>query len=725
MVLDKDAHIANIEKNIVSLNQMVLDKDTHIVNIEAKFESSKQALSEIMPIKAKRKKFNERYYLKLNPDVLKANINPIVHYIFNGIHEGRKPTPPHSFLRSIPSLISRHGGIVVFIKKIVSLYNLGGFGAVKNAIGRVRLIHSSVSSEAISATMSNNYIEWLWRYDRVNAKTRLAILNRIDLLIHRPLISILMPVYNPPLNMLEEAIHSVQAQLYTNWELCIADDASTNSKVKSLLKRYADRDPRIKVVFRKENGHISLASNSALKLVTGEYVALLDNDDLLSEHALFWVADAINDNPDAELIYSDEDKIDTAGHRYDPYFKSDWNPDLFLSHNMICHLGVYRTELVKKLGGFRKGYEGAQDYDLALRCTEQLASHQILHIPRVLYHWRSHSGSTALAGSEKSYALMAGERALNDHFKRVKVSATAQLQSFGMYRSQYNIPKRSPLISLIIPTRNGLGLLKQCIDSIFVKTTYKNYEILVVDNDSDCPETLAYFKTIVKNERIRVICDERPFNYSALNNAAIRQAKGEYVALINNDIEVISPGWLTEMLSIAIQPGVGAVGARLLYPNDTLQHGGVITGIGGVAGHSHKHLKRDVSGYFGRAQLIQNFSAITAACLLIKKSIYNEVNGLDEDHLAVAFNDVDFCLRIREAGYRNVWTPYAELYHHESATRGYEDTPERQARFRDEVLYMKKRWGDALMNDPAYSPNLTLDHEDFSYAWPPRVTNLS
>ena len=351
-----------------------------------------------------------------------------------------------------------------------------------------------------------------------------------------------MPVYNPPLNMLEEAIHSVQAQLYTNWELCIADDASTNSKVKSLLKRYADRDPRIKVVFRKENGHISLASNSALKLVTGEYVALLDNDDLLSEHALFWVADAINDNPDAELIYSDEDKIDTAGHRYDPYFKSDWNPDLFLSHNMICHLGVYRTELVKKLGGFRKGYEGAQDYDLALRCTEQLASHQILHIPRVLYHWRSHSGSTALAGSEKSYALMAGERALNDHFKRVKVSATAQLQSFGMYRSQYNIPKRSPLISLIIPTRNGLGLLKQCIDSIFVKTTYKNYEILVVDNDSDCPETLAYFKTIVKNERIRVICDERPFNYSALNNAAIRQAKGEYVALINNDIEVISPG---------------------------------------------------------------------------------------------------------------------------------------------------------------------------------------
>jgi GT2 family glycosyltransferase len=339
----------------------------------------------------------------------------------------------------------------------------------------------------------------------------------------------------------------------------------------------------------------------------------------------------------------------------------------------------------------------------------------------VLYHWRSHPGSTAQAGSEKNYALLAGERALNDHFARAQIAAKAELLDFGMYRARYFIPAPAPLVSLIIPTRNGVDLIKQCIDSIFAKTTYKNYEILVVDNNSDDPKTLAYFASLAGDNRIRFLRDERPFNYSALNNAAVQQARGEYVGLLNNDIDVISPKWLEEMMALAIQPGVGPVGARLWYPNDTLQHGGVIIGLGGVAGHSHKHLRKYAPGYFFRAQLIQTISVVTAACLVIKKSIYQEVGGLDETNLKVAFNDVDFCLRVREAGYRNVWTPYAELYHHESATRGYEDTPEKQLRFRDEVLYMKKRWGDLLMNDPAYSRNLTLDYEDFSLAWPPRV----
>jgi glycosyltransferase involved in cell wall biosynthesis len=567
----------------------------------------------------------------------------------------------------------------------------------------------------------NDYDEWVRRYDTLTDLDRKKIKTRIRQLQPPPLISVVMPVYNPPLNMLEDAIRSVQGQLYTNWELCIADDASTNGEVHKLLQRYADNDSRIKVVFRKKNGHISAASNSALELVSGEYVALLDNDDLLREHSLFWVADAISTQPDAGMIYSDEDKIDLSGRRYDPYFKPDWNPDLFLSHNMICHLGAYRTDLVRKLGGFREGYEGAQDYDLALRCSEQLAPEQIVHIPRVLYHWRSHPGSTAQAGSEKNYALLAGERALNDHFARTQISAKAELLDFGMYRARYAIPAPEPLVSLIIPTRNGMHLIKQCIESIIAKTTYKNYEILIVDNNSDDPNTLAYFASLAEDTRIRIIRDERPFNYSALNNAAVKQARGEYVGLINNDIDVISPEWLEEMMGLAIQPGVGAVGARLWYPNDTLQHGGCITGVGGVAGNSHKHLPRGHFGYFARAQLIQTLSVVTAACLVIKKSIYQEVGGLDETNLKVAFNDVDFCLRVREAGYRNIWTPYAELYHHESATRGYEDTPEKQLRFRDEVLYMQKRWGNSLKNDPAYSPNLTLDREDFSYAWPPRV----
>ena len=733
VIHDKDVHIFNIETELDRLGQVLATRDNHIIQIEGvlaqseealtqsenRFEVSKQAFCEIMIPKAKSKKFNKKFYLKSNPDISKAKVNPIAHYLFTGLHEGRSPTPPKSFVALIPTIISRHGGLTAFTKKLYAVYRRGGVGGIKNLVLRVRQQNTSVKS------LDHSYASWISQYDSIDEKKRAAIRQRIGLLTKRPLISVVMPVYNPPIEMLEQAIRSVQAQLYANWELCIADDASTNSKIAELLNFYVDNDSRIKVVFREENGHISEASNSALELVTGDYVALLDHDDLLSEEALFWVADTVIRYPDAGLIYSDEDKIDTDGQRYAPYFKSDWNPDLFLSHNMICHLGVYRTELVTKVGGFREGYEGAQDYDLALRCSEQLSPQQIIHIPRVLYHWRSHTGSTAQAGSEKNYALMAGERALNDHFKRMEVSAKAELLNFGMYRAFYSIPAAPPLISLIIPTRNGLELLKQCIDSILPKTTYNNYEILIVDNNTDCPKTLAYLERLVKNERIKILHDQRPFNYSALNNAAIKQAKGEYVLLINNDIEVISPEWLTEMLTLAIQPGVGAVGARLLYPNDTLQHAGVIMGLGGVAGHSHKHLHKTEPGYFYRVQLIQTLSAVTAACLLIKKSIYNQVNGLDEENLAVAFNDVDFCLRVREAGYRNVWTPYAELYHHESATRGYEDTPEKKLRFKNEVLYMKKRWGDELMNDPAYSPNLTLDYEDFSYAWPPRVSTLN
>jgi glycosyltransferase involved in cell wall biosynthesis len=624
-------------------------------------------------------------------------------------------------LRGLPYAVAMSGGYSGLTKNMWRTFRSEGIHGIKR-----RVIFSAApgaSTPVVSDEKNNrtDYTEWVRRYDTLSELDIKAIENRIKQLDRLPLISIVMPVYNPPLDMLEEAILSVQSQLYPNWELCIADDASTNVEVHELLKRYVDADSRIKVVFRKENGHISAASNSALALAKGEFVALLDNDDLLPQQALFWVADTIVANPDVGLIYSDEDKIDLSGQRYDPYFKPDWNPDLFLSHNMVSHLGVYRTDLMRNLGGFREGYEGSQDYDLALRCSEQLDPRQIIHIPRVLYHWRAYPGSTALAVGEKNYALLAGERALNDHFSRIKVVAQAELLTLGMYRARYSIPKNPPLVSLIIPTRNGLELIKQCIDSIFAKTTYKNYEIIIVDNNSDDPETLEYFASLSSHDQVRVLRDESPFNFSALNNTAVEQARGEYVGLINNDIEVISPEWLDEMIGLAMQSGVGAVGASLWYPNDTLQHGGVIIGLGGVANHAHKNLPRNRAGYFGRAQMIQTFSAVTAACLVIKKTIYQEVGGLNETNLKVAFNDVDFCLRVREAGYRNVWTPYAELYHHESATRGLDDTSEKQARFIEEVLYMKERWGELLKTDPAYSPNLTLKHEDFSYAWPPRV----
>ncbi len=567
----------------------------------------------------------------------------------------------------------------------------------------------------------NDYAQWIQQYDLIDNATRQAMAEQINTMTYLPKISIILPVYTPDVALLEDAIASVRNQIYSNWELCIADDASPSNDVKNCLKRHAAEDPRIKVIFRTENGHICHASNSALELVSGEFTALMDHDDLLPEHALFWVADTIIKHPDAGLIYSDEDKIDLDGIRHDPYFKPDWNPELFLSNNYISHLGVYKTNLLHQLNGFRTGFEGAQDYDLTLRCTEHLTAEQIIHIPRVLYHWRVHPNSTAATMSVKPYAAVNGERALNEHLARLNIAGKAIRMDIG-YKIQYTIPTPAPLVSLIIPTRNGLNLLKQCIESILNKTTYPNYEILIVDNGSDEPAVLDYLNQLQLNAKIRVIRDDQPFNYSALNNAAVRVAQGELIGLINNDIEVITPEWLTEMVSLALQPGIGAVGAKLWYGNDTLQHGGVVVGLGGVAGHSHKGFAKHHRGYCLRTSLISNYSAVTAACLIIQKTIYNTVGGLNETHLKVAFNDVDFCLKVKAAGFRNTWTPYAELYHHESATRGIEDTPEKKMRFAQEVTFMKNNWGETLQIDPSYNPNLSINHEDFSLAWPPRVS---
>lgn len=566
----------------------------------------------------------------------------------------------------------------------------------------------------------NDYVKWIEKFDCLTHDDLNQLKNNMAEFLCQPKISIIMPTYNSNIKWLSEAIQSVQNQIYTNWELCIADDASSDVNVRKLLSSFMVQDNRIKVVFREQNGHISVASNSALAIATGEWVGLLDHDDLLTKDALYHVVKCINDKDDVALIYSDEDKVTEEGVRTNPYFKPDWNYDLFLSHNLICHFSVYKRDMLRVIGGFRVGYEGAQDYDLALRCVEMLQSHQIQHIPKILYHWRACAGSTALANNEKNYAVDAGEKALDDYFVNNNIKATAEKLPFGMYRTHYKLPENIPLVSLIIPTYNAFELVKQCVNSILNKTSYQNFEIIIVDNNSDDETSIQYFREVESNPKIRVIEYNKPFNYSAINNFAVSHAKGDFVVLVNNDIEVISENWLTEMLSIGLQPNIGAVGARLFYPNNTIQHAGVIVGLGGVAGHAYKDFTRDDYGYFGRAQLTQSLSAVTAACLLIKKSVYEEVNGLDEENLKIAFNDVDFCLKVRDAGYRNVWTPYAELYHHESATRGYEDTPEKQARFSSEVIFMQTKWGDLLFKDPAYNPNLTLEHGDFSLAWPPR-----
>ncbi|KPZ12162.1 Glycosyl transferase, group 2 family protein [Pseudomonas syringae pv. viburni] len=622
-----------------------------------------------------------------------------------------------SNIASLPMIIRRGGGLFSTAGKAYRVWQVRGIAGV---IAQARWAKGN-AAHALDGNR-HDYALWVQKYDTLDDEKIDRINGDISQWGDGPVISIIMPVYNPPLDFLREAVESVRAQLYTKWELCLADDASTDQTVIDYLRSLTATDDRIKVIFREHNGHISAASNSALEIATGDFVALMDNDDLLPQHALYWVARTIRENPDAGLIYSDEDKISTDGTRSSPHFKSDWNEFLFRSQNMVCHLGAYRRDLINEVGQFRVGFEGAQDYDLALRCIEKLQRNQIIHIPRVLYHWRIHAGSTAMAGDEKPYAALAGVKALDEHLERKGGVGIAELSSLGMYRVHYALPASPPLVSLVIPTRNAHALVKQCIDSIKRLTTYTHYEIILIDNGSDEPESLEYFAQLDQEENIRVMRDEGPFNYSALNNAAVRIAKGELIGLINNDIEVISPEWLSEMVSIALQPEVGAVGARLWYPDDRLQHGGVITGLGGVAGHSHKNVPKGAPGYFCRAELIQELSAVTAACLIIKKSTFEQVGGLEEEHLKIAFNDVDFCLKVREAGYVNVWTPFAELYHHESATRGLEDTPQKQARFTKEIEYIKSRWPD-IQADYAYSPNLTLDYEDFSMAWPPRVQN--
>lgn len=684
---EKDVHIRNLEE-LIRVQQV--EKDTHIHNLNLHILAMQSSTS--------------------------WRATAILRKAIRFARRAKKA------FKLLPSVIRRGGGLTSTTRKAIDVWRKHG---VAGLIGRVRWLAGAgnfefVGKETREVLDRHDYSTWVKYYDTLDDNGRWKISEEIRKWNNQPLISIIMPVYNPPLDLLREAVDSVKSQLYKNWELCIADDASSDPEVIAYLKALIKKDRRCKVVFRKENGHISNASNSALALATGSYVALMDNDDLLPENALYWVVRAIHDNPDAGLIYSDEDKIDTTGKRSSPYFKSSWNEFLFRSQNMVCHLGVYKLELVKEVGGFRTGFEGAQDYDLALRCAERLQREQIVHIPRVLYHWRIHAGSTAMGGEEKPYAALAGVKAIDEHLQRKGDIGTTELLPMGMYRVHYSRPATEPLVSLIIPTRNAHALVKQCIDSIEQLSTYKNYEIILIDNGSDDPISLEYFAKLDQQDNIRVLRDDGPFNYSALNNKAVKLARGELIGLINNDIEVITPEWLDEMVSIALQPKVGAVGARLWYPDDRLQHGGVVIGVGGVAGHSHKYLPKGDYGYFCRAALIQEFSAVTAACLIIKKSIFEQVNGLDEEHLKIAFNDVDFCLRVQEAGYLNVWTPFAEMYHHESATRGLEDTPEKKERFSKEVLYIKARW-PLIQEDYTYNPNLTLDHEDFGLAWPPRV----
>lgn len=565
------------------------------------------------------------------------------------------------------------------------------------------------------------YDTWVELYDPQSPEALAAARSEAERLSKRPLMSIILPVYDTPEYWLRRCIRSVQQQTYDRWELCIADDASPAEHIRPLLDEFAANDPRIRVVHRETNGHISACSNSALELSSGDWLVLLDHDDELHPMALLEVAKAINDNDRWRLIYSDEDKIDEHGVRFDPYMKPDWNYDLFLSHNCVSHLGIYDAAMVRRLGGFNEGLEGSQDWDLALRCAEQLADDQIGHIPKVLYHWRAIQGSTALAPQEKGYAHDAGMRAIDEHLQRTgskgRVEEIPGLR--GNYRVRYPLPSAPPLVSILIPTRDRVDLLRACLASVLEKTTYPRFEIVIVDNQSKEKETLAYFSSLKHDDRVRIISYDAPFNYSDINNFAVRMAEGQVLCLLNNDITVISVDWLEEMVSQACRPGVGAVGAMLYYPNDTIQHAGVIIGAHGIAAHAYCGHGRGYPGHMSRARLVQSLSAVTAACLVVRRDAFDAIGGLDPA-LGVAFNDVDFCLRLQERGYRNIWTPFAELYHHESASRGHEDSPEKFERFNREVMHMRKRWREVIDHDPAYSPNLSTTDEPYTLAFPPR-----
>jgi GT2 family glycosyltransferase len=567
------------------------------------------------------------------------------------------------------------------------------------------------------------YRAWIARYDTITEPDRQAIREAIANLSDPPLISVVMPVYETPERYLRAAIESVCRQLYPHWELCIADDASPSPHIRRVLEEYRSREARIKICYRSENGHISAASNSALALAEGRFVALLDHDDLLPEHALYMVAATLARSPDLDLIYSDEDKIDAAGRRFDPHFKSDWNPDLMMSQNMFSHLGVYRRSLVEAIGGFREGYEGSQDYDLVLRASAQTVAERIAHVPHILYHWRAIPGSVAIAGGQKAYAGANARRALADHLKARGIPATVSASSGApdYHRVTYALPQTLPGVSLIVPTRDRVELLERCITGLLKRTDYPNLEILIVDNDSGEPVTLHYFRGLSAEPRVRVLPYPGAFNYSAINNCAVAAATHPIIGLLNNDLDVIHADWLREMVSQVLRPEVGVVGAKLYYPNDTVQHAGTILGMLGTAGHAFHHFDRDEGGYFGRLSLTQDLSAVTAACMVMRRQVFDEVGGLDAANLPVAFNDVDLCLRVRERGYLVVWTPYAELYHWESLSRGADLTSARRERFGREASYLRARWPQTVANDPYYNPNLTLLRADFRLAFPPRI----
>ncbi|MGL5434354.1 MAG: glycosyltransferase family 2 protein [Lachnospiraceae bacterium] len=559
-----------------------------------------------------------------------------------------------------------------------------------------------------------DYGEW---YELTKPTTEELEKQRKTVFPYQPRLSVVIPAYKTPEKYLREMLDSIQAQTYQNWEVCVVNGSPDGEGhiVDKVMKQYTASDKRFQYRNLGENLGIAGNTNAALDMARGDYIILADHDDTIPDHALFEVVQVINDEADCEVIYSDEDKLDMdGGALFDPHFKPDFNPDLLTSVNYICHLFVVKKELLDQVGGFRQEFDGAQDYDFIFRCTEK--AKKICHIPKVLYHWRCHQNSTASNPESKLYAFEAGARAIMAHYERCGIGAVRVEKGvdYGIYHTVFEL-KETPLISVVIPNKDHHQDLDLCIRSILERATYRNLEFIVAENNSTEPETFAYYEKIQKEfGQVRVVTWEREFNYSAINNFGAGFAEGEYLLFLNNDTEIINPGMLEEVLGFGQREDVGIVGVRLLYEDETIQHAGVVIGFGGIAGHTFIGLHHAENSYFHRAMCAQDYSAVTAACMMTKAALFKEVGGFTEE-LAVAFNDIDYCMKVRETGKLVVYAPYAAMYHYESKSRGLEDTPEKVKRFNREIAVFARRWPEILQNgDPYYNPNLTLRKSNFA-----------
>lgn len=530
---------------------------------------------------------------------------------------------------------------------------------------------------------------------------------------YSPLISIAVPAYQTPVEFLRQMIESLIVQTYSNWELCIVNASPDNEEMQKVLAEYSAGDSRVRFCNLKENLGIAENTNRAFAMAKGEFVGLLDHDDLLAPNALYEIVKILQDHPQADALYTDEDKVTTElDEHFQPHLKSDFNLDLLRSNNYICHFFVVRKSIVEKTGGFRKEFDGAQDYDFIFRCTENAG--EVLHVPEILYHWRTHKASTADNPASKMYAFEAGKRAIEAHLERTGTKGeVSHTQDLGFYRVKYPVQGK-PLVSVIIPNKDEKETLQTCLEMLEKNTGYQNFEIIIVENNSTTDEIFRYYKELSGNRKIHLLRWGKEFNYSAINNFAVAHAKGEYLLFLNNDVKSINPDWLEEMLGVCQRPEVGGVGAKLIYPDNTIQHAGCVIGMGGIAGHMFVDMPADRTGYLHKASLLQDMSAVTAACLLMKKEVFEQAGGFTEE-LAVAFNDVDLCLKVRKNGYLIVYDPYVKLYHMESKTRGAEDSKEKVRRFQTEIEYMRCHWIDILKNgDPCYNKNLSLTKWNYS-----------